>query len=386
MADFITPDFLKNRSPEDYMKIVRQILPSDIDLSVGGHAWNLTYVSALIAAELCEYAIPEAIKVMIPRWSYGDYLVEHGNARGIKQRAATAAAGTLTITGAPETVIPAGSLFATSSVNDEPSVDYETIETATIPESGTITVKVQCTEPGVVGNTGVATIVHVASKVTGITSVTNAAAITGGTEAESDESLIERIEAYDHSKGDSYVGSPADYKMWAESVDGVGTANVIPAKDTSGLVTIVLTDANGDPANETIRTAVYNHIMAPDDKYARLAPTGASLSVVAPATNSIAIKATVELESDTTLDAVEDEFLSRIAVYLAEAMVDEEVRYTRITRELSSVTGVYDYADVEVGIVTDDGVAYGTSNIPVSDTQLPSIEAKNLHLTVGTVA
>ncbi len=382
MLEYTTPEFLKGRSPEDYMDIVYDLMPADIDLSAGGHAWNLTVVSALIASELCEYAIPEAIKVMVPDWSYGTYLYEHAKARGLKPRSATAATGTLKITGAVGTVIPAGSLFSTSSVNDEPSVDYETTESVTIPESGSVTVEVVCTQTGTVGNTAVATVIHVGSKITGITSVTNEKAITGGTEDEDDESIRERISEYDQSLGDSFVGSPADYKRWAESVDGVGTANVIPAQDTSGLVTIVLIDANGDPATEAICDDVYNYIMSPDDQYARLAPTGASLSVVAPTTVDISVKATVELAENATIESVKEEFLKNIIAYLPEAMGEKEVKYSRIARELSKVSGVYDYKDVQIGTVND---GYGTSNISVSNTQLPVITADNIILTAGTV-
>lgn len=385
MAEFEVPAFLQNRGVGDYMELGRSILPPDIDMSEGSHAWNFIFFAAAVAAELCEYALPEAIKVIIPDWSYGEYLVGHGKARGIYQHSATAASGEITINGLAGAIIPEGSLFSTSSVNDEPSVDYATVEDVTIPESGTVTVKVLCTQVGIIGNTGVATVIHVGSKLDGITSVTNEKVITGGTEVEDDESLQERIRDYDESLGESYIGNPADYKRWAEEVDGVGAAVVISAKDTSGLVTIVVTDANGEPANESLRTAVYNHIMSPDDDMARLAPPNANLLVVAPSANSLSVKATVELKSDTTLEAVTSDFLAKITAYLPEAMSDGELRYTRITRELSNVSGVYDYSNVQIGIITDGSVTYGTANIQLPSTLLPSIKAENLLLTVGTV-
>lgn len=381
MAEFTLPSFLQNRSTEDYMDRVREILPEDIDLSAGGHAYNSTIVSALFASELCEFILPEVIKVFVPEYSYGTYLDDIARARAMNRRAATAANGTITVTGEEGTVIPAGSLFATSSINDEPSVDYVSVETATIPESGTVTINVECAQTGIAGNTAVATVIHVGSKITGITSVTNENAITGGTEEEDDESLITRVCEYDQSLGDSYVGSPADYKRWAESVDGVGSASVIPAKDTAGLVTIVLVDANGDPATDTLCDAVYNHIMSPDDEEARLAPTGASLSVVAPATIAIAVKADIVLTEGATIESVTTEYLSLLQAYLPVAIEDEEIKYSQITSKLSGVNGVYDYSNVQIGVNNAGTVSYGTANIAVSETQVPTIIADNLHLT-----
>lgn len=385
MSDFKTPAFLEHCRPDDMHNIGLAALPPDIDMSEGGHAWNVTRSTALIASYLCEYILPNVIKLIIPDWSYDTFLDDQAKTRGMRRRAATAATGELTITGDAGTVIPSGSLFVTSAVNDEPSVEYRTTESVTIPELGSVTVGVECIKTGVVGNTGANTIIHVGSKITGITSVTNDDIITGGTEAEDDASLIARIAEYDQATGDSFVGSPADYKRWAESVDGVGAAEVIPAQDTSGLVTIVLLDANGNPANENLCEEVYNYIMAPDDQYARLAPTGASLSVVAPETVTVAIKATVELADDATIESVSASFMSLLTEYLPEAMQDGEIRYSRITRELSKASGVYDYTDVQIGVNDEGNVAYGTSNIAVSNTRLPIITADCLHLTAGTV-
>lgn len=386
MAEFETPAFLENHSADDLQKLGLTALPADIDASEGGHTWNFTRMASLIGAEFCEYIVPEAIKVFMPEWSYGTYLDGHAQSRAMARRGATFATGEITITGEVGTVIPLGSLFYTTAINDEPSSEYRTTEAAKIPEEGSITVEVECVNTGISGNTATNTIVHVGSKIDGITAVTNKEALTGGTEEETDESLITRILEYDRSLGDSYGGSPADYKRWAESVDGVGSAEVIPAKDTSGLVTIVLLDANGDPANEALREAVYNYIMAPNDPNSRRTPTGASLSVVAPETVKIAISATVELEDDATIETVSAAYLDLLLAYLPEAMEDGEIKYTRITRELSKTTGVNDYADVKIGIVGEDGtVTYGTTNITISNRSIPVINEDGLHLTAGTV-
>lgn len=372
MTEFETPSFLKNWDTEKVHAKIKALLPADIDVSQGSHEWNMTWPAAAVIAEMCEFILPEVIKLIIPEWSYGEFIDGHAKNRSMKRRDATAAIGEITITGDAKTFIPAGSLFSTAAVNGEPSVDYETLNDATIPDNGNIIVTVQCTQPGIIGNTMANTVVLASSSLKGITSVTNENEISGGTEEESDESLIERMEEYDQSLGESFIGNVADYKRWAKEA-GAGEATVIPAKDDSGLVTLIVTDPNGDPANGKLITDVYKKIISPDDPDARLAPVNSFLSVIAPATMSIGITAIIELKNGATIESVKASFASLLSVYLPEALEDGEIKYSRIWAVLGSTEGVYDFKDLQIGIKTDSGITYGTSNIPIEDNQLPSI-------------
>ena len=385
MAEFKTPVFLQNHSPEENFALMKKILPEDLDLSPGGHAYNLSMPSALVIAEMCEFVLPEVVRLIFPEWSYGEYLEGHARSRRMTRRAATASSGKLTITGATGTVIPARSLFSTAAMNGEPSVDYMTLTSAKIPSSGSVNVLVQCTQTGIAGNAPADTIILVSSRITGIKSVTNPEAVTGGTEEENDESLIERIMEYDQSLGDSFVGSIADYRRWALSVSGVGSASVISARDTSGLVTIIITDANGEPATEQLCTDVYNYIMKPDSPAERLAPINALLSVEPPATMNLSIKATVELADGATIETVTEAFMAQMALYLPVALDAKEIKYNRVAAALTAVEGANDFADLQIGVKNDGAVSYGTSNIGIASDQIPTIAAEDIILTVGTV-
>lgn len=385
MSEYVTPDFLKNRSTEDNHKKITEILPKDIDLSAANHAWNMTRPTAIAMAEICEYILPRVLQQIIPSWSFGTYLDGHAKARNMYRREATAATGEITVTGAGGTVVPAGSLFSTVAVNDETSVDYVTEMYVKIPIDGGAIIPVRCTQTGVVGNTPANTVVLVSSKLKGITSVTNEEAITGGTEQETDEALIARIEEADRSQGDSYTGCVADYKRWATSVAGVGEATVIPAQDNSGLVRIVLTDSNGAPATTNLCDSVYNYIMKPDEPDKRLAPVGASVAVSPPDTITISVKATVELAYGATIESVKSDYMEKLAAYLPMAFGDGEVKYTRVAAALASVEGANDYANLQIGIKNGGTVTYGTANISVSASQLPTISEDDLVLTAGTV-
>lgn len=383
--EYETPYFLKNKSVDEIHAQMKAILPADIDVSEGSHEWNMTRPTALIVAMVCQFILPEVVKLTFPSWSYGDYLDMHAIQRGLERREATAATGMITITGEVNSVIPKGSMFSTASINNIPSVDYVTLESTVIPIGGTVNVQVECTKKGVVGNTPENTVIFSAGKLSGVKSVTNNYEITGGTEAEDDASLIARIEDYDATQGQSFVGNPNDYKRWATSVDGVGEAIIISAQDDSGLVTIILTDSNGAPANATLRTAVYNYIMRPDAPSERLAPVNAKLSVLAPTALAIGIKATIELVDGYNLEAVTTTLLENLKQYLPTAMDEQEIKYTRIARVFSETVGVNDYTDLQIGVKTAGSVTYGTTNIPIEITELPTIDEEDLLVTSGTV-
>ena len=181
----------------------------------------------------------------------------------------------------------------------------------------------------------------------------------------------------DQSRNVSYVGSVADYRRWALEVPGVGSVTVIPASDTSGLVTIVVTDSNGDPATETLRNEIYDHIMAPDDPNQRLTAPNVQLSVIAPTTITLSITATVELSEGYTISAVKTAFIAAVQSYLDAARADGEIKRSKISDILGSISGVYDY-----GNVTLNG---GTNNVPLTQTQLPQATNDSVTLTEGTI-
>lgn len=385
MPEFVTPEFLKNCSVDDIHKKMANEMPADIDLSAGNHAWNMTRPTAIVMAEMCEYYLVRAMELILPEWSYGTFLEGHAKSRNLAPRAATAASGLITVTGKAGTPIPTGSLFSTAAVNDEPSVEYATTEPTTIPESGSVTIAIECTQTGIIGNTGANTIILVAGKNTGITSVTNLEEVTGGTEPETDESLRERIDEIDKSQGESYAGTPSDYKRWAKSVAGVGEATIISAQDDSGLVQIILTDSNGDPATTNLCDEVYNYIMRPDDPDQRRAPIGAYLVVNPPASMTIGIKATVELKDNATIESVKTAYAALLNAYLSEAFSDGEIKYSRVWAALASTAGVNDFTSLQIGVNDGGSIKYGTTNIKISENQLPTISVDDLLLTAGTV-
>lgn len=376
MEDFTLPAFLSNRNVNTIHQRMLDELPSDLDKSEGQHVYNLTRPTALVAAELCQQILPNVVRLIFPKSAYGEWLDFHAQVRGISRREATASAGVLSLTVKPGTTIPVGAEFATASIDGQPSVVFVTTESR-YAERDTVELPVKCTQTGTIGNVIAHTVIFKMSKLDGVTAVDNPATITGGIEAEIDDSLRERIVMQDSSKSISYVGSVADYKRWSKEVAGVGEVTVIPAQDESGLVTVVITDSNGDPANDALCKALYDYIMSPNAPELRLTPPNARLRVSPPETLVLRVSATIELEPQSNMEAVKNAFCAAAQAYLATTRADGEIRFTQIGRILAAVDGVYDYDLLTINDVTD--------NIPITVTQLPQVSRESITLQQGTV-
>ena len=371
------PEYLQNSSFAEILGKMLNSMPDDIDKSQGQHPYNYQAPTAMIISEMCQQTLPQVIKQIWPMTAFGQSLDYHAEIRDTARRPATASTGELQLTVDAGTTVPIGSQFSTASTDSQPSIVFQTTEAAFSAEGGTIAVPVECAQTGPSGNVMAKTVIFKVSQLDGVKAVTNPEEITGGTDAESDESLSARLVEIDRTRNISYVGSIADYRRWSLEVPGVGEVTVIPASDDSGLVTVVITDSNGDPANETLCTAVYNHIMSPDDPYSRLTAPNARLSVIAPTVISLAISATVELETGYELSSVKAAFITAVQTYLGTARTDGEIKRSKISDILGGIAGVYDYGDV-----TLNG---GASNVVITQTQLPQVTEETVTLTEGTV-
>lgn len=371
--DFILPSFLQGQLTDEIHQRMMANLPPDIDQSAGGFPWDLTRPTAIEKAEMVGFSLVETIKNMFPMFA-DDYniLNYHAENRGIPRKAAVRATVSVTIKGTPGTKIPNGFLFSTQATNDAPAVEFETTADATIPDSGTLSLDdISAVLGGTQGNVGAGSIIMQVAPIDGIKSVTNPSAASGGEDEETDDALRERMVEYDQTQGQSFVGSPSDYKRWALKVDGVGSAKVVSATDDSGLVTIIITDAQGNPASSALCTAVYNYIVRPDDEMQRLAPVnGANLSVITPTTLNISVSATVKLETSYTIGGVSAAFLTALKAYLLTC--SDEVRYTKIGSLLMDTSGVNDYSGLTIN--------GGTSNISILATQLAVTDAAKVVL------
>ena len=347
-----------------------EVIPDNLDKTTGGFVYDFTRPAALEKAEAM-IQLNDAIQVFFPEWSYSGFLDKIADMDGLVRRSATAAEGYVMLEGTPGTTIPKGFLFSTPATAISAGLEFAALEAATIGEDGNGKVLVQCVSTGVKGNVTSGTIIMMSKPISGVKTVTNAP-ITGGTEEEDDDSLRQRIKDRDLQGNMSFVGNDADYKRWAQEVDGVGSVVVVPewkGKGT-GTVKLIVMDANGSPANSTILAAVYNHIISPETRDKRLAPIGAILTVVTTEPVELTITADVSLEDGYDVSKVSESFRLKMLSYFEEAKKEACVRYTRVASTLSETPGVLDYAHLLVN--------GSVENIPVTVDNYPSIKTISL--------
>lgn len=346
IKEFVMPSFLQGNSADEIQKKMFDTMPDTIDKGDGGFPWDFTRPTALVNSEVINYVFVEVLKNVWPQWAYENLLNAHAENRGLIRKPAEYATGKVTVTGTPGTEIEKGFKFSTETDTGSPAVEFETIYAVTIPAERSIEFDIQASLPGIGGNVAAGTIKVQVAPIRGILSIINNAPTSGGIAEEDDESLRQRVVEYDRNQGISFVGSNADYRRWAMSVQGVGQAQVIEAQDDTGLTTIVITDTEGNPGSTELCTKVYNYIMRPDSPPERLAPVNSLLSVISPSTVTIDIVSTVYLMSGYLLETVKNACIAKLKEYLLQA--EESVKYSGIIAVLMATEGIKDISGLTV--------------------------------------
>lgn len=279
MAD-IVPSYLTGAATDTaILQAMLQSLPATLDTSQGSFTWDAL---APAAAQFAQAAIwgQLILQYGFVTTTYGPYLDLRAKEQGLTRLAPTAATGTVTFTGTSGTVIPQGTVVATASTISAPSHGFATTAAVTIGTGGTVGATVTATATGASGNVGANTVTIVVKGIAGVTGVTNSAAMSGGTDQETDAALLTRYLAkVQHPSAGGNIG---DYTNWALGVNGVGGVSVVPIWNGAGTVKIVLIDTNKAPATQTLIDTVQKAIAPPwsFSKEAEVLPlSGPGLSV-----------------------------------------------------------------------------------------------------------
>lgn len=372
LVEFKNPEWLDGQSAREINQRMMAELPDDIDKTEGGFVWDMIMPTALEKSELLQYHMVLALKTMFHMWAEGRWLDYHAHDCGLERRAANKAYGHVTVTGEPGTVIAEGFVFAVPSDSGEPAIEYAALSETAIPESGVADIAIEAVEPGRRSNVANDKITIMRDPIKGITHITNANAITGGAEAEDDDTLRQRIDDALAGKSNSFVGNNADYVRWALEVPGVGYARTIPEYNGPNSVKVLVTDTEGLPANEQICEAVYLHIFGTDRKdMLRLAPVGVIDFVVVPPT-PVYIKYSFELRltPGADVETVKALFKEALADYYATLTVESQgityVKYVQAAAVLArQVSGVHDFRHFRVnGKLLN--VGFGEDEYPVT--------------------
>lgn len=285
---------------------------------------------------------------------------------GLTRNQATAAKRTLTVDANIGVVIPKGTVFSTTVLDENGNPLEFTADTAasTFPADVVCT----CKTLGTAGNVPPGVSWVIIPGIVGVKGIANAGGKSGDVDAvdtEDDDSLRARYLEKIRNPGGS--GSKADYIKWAYDIAGVGGVKVLPLWNGRGTVKVVIVNSDKGVASAELIAAVQAYIDPnANGDGSGVAPIGATVTVVTVTTVAIDVAATVTLKDGYTLAAVKTAFEAALDVYLGDAaFVSQTVFYTQVGAALSGTEGVADYDPTSLTINS------GTANITLTETQIP---------------
>ena len=345
---------------QSYETILQRLLdkvPSDMQKSEGSFIYDALAPAALELAQ-AYVQLNNVLNLGFASTASGQYLDYRATEHGINRKPAVQAGGQVKISGVENTVIPAGTIFATAG-----GLRFVTGSEALIGASGEVTVSVMAEEAGLSGNVPAGAINRIPVALAGVAAVTNPAPTMGGTDEENDADLLTRLLARVREPATS--GNISHYKQWALEVPGVGDARVLATWNGPGTVKVVVIDSNKEPAGAQIVAAVAAHI-------SEVRPIGADVTVASADGLPIDAATTLTLFPGADMGAVEDAFHNALASYLRRiAFQQSYVSHAQVGTLILGIPGVMDYTGL-----TLNG---GTSNIAVSDIQVAVKGTVTLH-------
>ena len=265
----------------------------------------------------------------------GEYLDMHAEDRGISRNKAIKARGkvTFSISAVREDAIniPQGTIVGTSG---DVCVTFATTRAATLA-AGVLSVTVPCIAEtaGFEGNVAAQTVDVIITNVIGVDSVTNSSRISGGSDAESDESLRKRVL-------NTYISvsngtNAAYYKKLAESVEGVKSACVTPRGRGAGTVDVYISGYNEEASPALV--ADVQRLLNEQRELNVNVLVSAALSV------RVSLGIVVMVKDGYDFNAVSTALRSELSSYISSLGVGEDVLESYLGRVILSVEGVYDY-------------------------------------------
>lgn len=272
---------------------------------------------------------------------------------GINRKYATRAFTSVVISGQEGASIEKGDLVSSGTV------DFASLENATIDSTGKMSVFVACEVLGSIGNVPANSITIFPVAISGLANVYNPYPVTNGYDEENDEELTNRY--FDKLQRPGKSGNKYHYEEWAKSVIGVGNAKIVPRWAGPLTVKVVIIDANSQPASEELVQNVSDYIDGEK-------PIGADVTVVSATEVPINITVTLELAEGYEELEVKDRIRENIKQYLNEiAFQSTSVSYARIGNAIISTDGVIDYTALTVNA--------GTANIPIANEEIATMGA-----------
>ncbi len=281
----------------------------------------------------------------------GSYLDSKIGEFGKARAEAMYASGEVTITGTAGALVRAGDLTAAGAVA------YRVMEDAEIPEAGTVTVPVQCTQAGKIGNAKAGAVNRFPITQSGIHSVINEKDITGGIDRETDTEYRDRFYAYIRHPVTS--GNKYQYEEWAREAakNEIVNAKCYPLRHGPGTVEVMIIPVDMELDHQPLLERVRAYIE-------EQRPVGAEVTVILPQLLTVQITCSVKFEAGADQEAVAETVKRNLTGYLHTlGYSGGEISYARIGAVIIDTPGIYDYDDLRIN--------GGAENLPLYDGYVP---------------
>ena len=319
---FIVPAFEKIRS--DILRDI-QNLNADADITQDSDNWIRATSVASVATGLYQHQA-WIVRQIFPDTADTEFLVWHARVRGLFRKSATTASGTAKVTGEPNAKAAAGQVITRGSQS------WTTTAAVTVGADGTGTVAVQCSVPGTAGNSSAQVTGTFSTPPVGFDSTAVLNPLTGGTDAETDASLLERL--LDIIRRPPAGGNKYDYRRWALSVDGVTAAYVYPLRRGLGTVDVVITSAGGMPSAAILAACqAYINDQRP--------VTAKDTLVLAPTFRSVDITAAISVDG-ITFDAGKASVIADLKTFISNLQPGDPFIKSQAEGVITSITGITD--------------------------------------------
>lgn len=245
---FTTPDQAQIKA--DILRDIQNLVPEAAVDDDSDHAIRASGTSAAIEG-LYQHQL-WMVRQIFPDSADDDLMEVHAALRKQRYKEKTYAVGSIAFTGTPGADI---------TVNTEgkrlDGVAYVTTVAGVLDGAGEATIAAQAVNAGEAGNADADTALTLTSAPSGVNAQAVVVSMLAGTDAETPESLLSRLLFVLRNPPSS--GNKADYKRWAEEVDGVDQAFVYPLRRGLGTTDVIITSAGGLPSLPLI-DAVQVHV------------------------------------------------------------------------------------------------------------------------------
>jgi uncharacterized phage protein gp47/JayE len=353
--DFVDRFPLRAEGPEAILARMQADLNAGIDPAdplyadiVPGSVWDdMARADALEMDRVYDRMLTEVPAAALPATATGEWLDLWADLVDLARKPATPASGTVTFAGTDGTAIITGVQVSTEAPTpDADPVTFQTTASGTIA-GGSVDLPVQALDDGSQGNVPANAITILDSAIDGVT-VTNATAITGASDVESDEALQGRVRR--KLKGTNGAGNVDYYVNVALNYPGVGFVTVQPNTPSIGHVTVMISDVNGDPAPPAMINGLQAQLDPSADagQGAGLAAPGATVIVTTPGSTAVAVAATIAPASGYSLTgtagtkALTGPITDAVDHYFATLGVGDDVIHNKVLAAIIDVDGVLD--------------------------------------------